>query len=117
MPALNFVQALTANQVGFDPLATWQFRSVPIQWPRGAFVRLYVNATTAGVRLTVYTGSQTIQQRAPVSGGGVAGTIPGPLNIQPIEWIASPNDQLQLLFDEVLGGTPSINGVIVIDPA
>lgn len=116
MPSLNYSQAMTANQAGLNPLTSWQFETIPQQWPRGAYCRLLVNATTAGVRLTVYSGSQTIQQRAPVTGGGTAGTIPAALNVQPIEWIASPGDRVMLLHDEVLGGTPTVNGVIIVDP-
>lgn len=113
MPHFQYVQALTANQLGFDPLTSWQYRYIP--WPRAA-VSLLVNATTLGVRLTAYSGSQTIMQRCPVQGGGVAGTLPARLNTEPQEWVAGGGDIILLQHDEVLGGVPTVNGLIVINP-
>jgi len=113
MPQFPYSQALTANQLGFDPLTSWQYRYMP--WT--GYVRLYVRATTTGVRLTVYSGSTTIQQRAPVQGGGTAGVTPSALNTEPIEWVASAGDLLLLQHDEVAGGTPTVDGLIKVDPA
>lgn len=116
MPNLPYSQALTANQRGYNPLTSWQFETIPAAWTRGANCRVLVNATTAGVRITVYSGSQTIQQTSPVTGGGTAGVIPAALNVQAIEWVASPGDRIILSHDEVLAGTPTVNGVIIVDP-
>lgn len=113
MPQFTYSQALTANQLGFDPLTSWQYRYVP--WPR-AGVSLLVRATTTGVRLTVYSGSQTIQQRSPVQGGGTAGVTPSVLNTEPIEWVAMGGDIILLQHDEVAGGTPTVDGLIKINP-
>lgn len=116
MPDLPFSQALTANQLGFDPLTSWQFRMVPIQYMNGAAVKLLARATTTGARLTVFSGNTTIRQRSPVQGGGTAGTTPSELNTAPLVWQASPGDFLILQFDEVAGGTPTIDGIITIEP-
>lgn len=113
MPQFPYSQALTANQLGFDPLTNWQYRYMP--WD--AYVKLLVRATTVGVRLTVYSGSTTIQQRAPVQGGGTAGTTPSELNTAPIEWIAQAGDIILLQHDEVLAGTPTVDGLIIANPA
>ena len=113
MPQFPYSQALTANQLGFDPLTNWQFRYIP--WD--AYVVLYVRATTTGVRLTVYSGSTTIQQRAPVQGGGTAGTTPSALNTEPIDWFAGGGDIILLQHDEVAGGTPTVDGLIKVNPA
>ncbi|MCI0372638.1 MAG: hypothetical protein L0214_15000 [candidate division NC10 bacterium] len=112
MPSFSFSQALTANQLGFNPLIQWQFERVP--WP--AAVKLLVRATANSVRLTVYTGSTTIQERSPVQGGGTAGTLPSELNTTPIVWMASGGDKLKLQFDEVSGLTPTVDGVIIVEP-
>ena len=112
MPNFIWSQALTANQQGFDPLTTWQFRQVP--YP--AVVTVFARSTTAGVRLTISSGSQTIKQRSPVQGGGTAGTTPTVFTTTPVTFVAQPLDLITLVHDEVLGGTPTVDGEIMIDP-
>lgn len=116
MPSFKFSQALTASQLGFNPLTGWQYEYVPREWPAGAYVKLLDRATTTGVRATIYSGSQTITQRSPVQGGGTAGVIPSELNTQPTDWIGAPGDRLLLLYDEVAAGTPTVDGIIVVEP-
>lgn len=119
MPAFNFTQALTANQRGFDPLSTWQYKRVPFvgRWAAGAVVSVMINATTTGAESQIVSGTQTIQQRAPVQAGGTAGVMPNPLNQVPVVWQAAPGDQINISIDETAGGTPTVNGIIVIEPA
>src|SRR5438876_7845768 len=112
MPALIWSQALTANQRGFNPLAGWQYEYIPY----ASMVTLLQRATTAGVLETVYSGSETIKERSPVQGGGTAGVTPSALNTSPTNWIASGGDRIKVLDDEVLGGTPTVDGIIVLDP-
>lgn len=112
MPALPFSNAMTANQLGLNPISGWQFEYVP--WP--AAVSLLVRSTTVGVRQTIYSGSTTIQERSPVQGGGTAGVTPSELNTTATTWIASPGDRLKLQLDEVAGGTPTVDGIIRIEP-
>src|SRR5215472_3975426 len=108
MPQFTFSTAMTANQAGLNPLSGWQYEYIP--WP--ANVILLVRSTTTGNRITVYSGSETIQEKTPVQGGGTAGTTPSYLNTQPIEWMAAAGDRLKLVIDEVSGGTPTVDGVI-----
>lgn len=114
MPRLTFSQALTANQLGYNPLSGWQFETVP--YPQGAAVSLLVGCTDANARITAYSGSQTIQERSPVQSGATAGVMPAPLNTTPITFIAGYMDRLKLAIDEVAGGTPTVVGVIEIEP-
>lgn len=116
MPDFPYSQALTANQLGFDPLTNWQFRQVPLQYMNGAAVAVLVRATTTGVRLTVYSGTTTIRQRSPVQGGGTAGVTPSPLNTTPLTFVANPGDFLMLIHDEVAAGTPTVDGLVMIEP-
>jgi len=116
MPSLVFSRALTANQLGDEPLAAWQFERVPNAFVRGAYVKVLQRATTTGVRSTIFSGSTTIQQRSNVQGGGTAGTTPSPLNTPVIDFIASPDDKIQILNDEVAGGTPTVDGIVSIEP-
>src|SRR4029453_6408213 len=116
MPTLIWSQALTANQLGFNPLTGWQFQRVPNAFVRGAYVAVLQRATTTGVRASIFTGSQNIQQRSNVQAGGTAGTTPSPLNTPVIDFQAAPDDLLSVLDDEVSGGTPTVDGIISIEP-
>jgi len=113
MPQLVFSTAMTANQLGLNPISGWKYEFLP--WP--AHVILLVRSTTTGNRMTVYSGSETIQERSPVQGGGTAGTTPSELNTPAISFIGAAGDRLKLAIDEVAGGTPTIDGVIIVNPA
>lgn len=76
-----------------------------------------MRSTTGGNRATVYSGSETIQERSPVQGGGTIGVTPSELNTPAVAWIAAAGDRLKVLLDEVLGGTPTVDGVIIVNPA
>jgi hypothetical protein len=104
---------MTANQLGLNPLSGWQYEFLP--WP--AHVILLVRSTTTGNRMTVYSGSETIQERSPVQGGGTAGTTPSELNTPAISFIGAAGDRLKLAIDEVAGGTPTVDGVVIVNPA
>jgi len=116
MPSLIWSRALTANQLGDSPLAGWQFERVPAAFGNGAYCAVLQRATTTGVRATIFTGSQNIQQRSNVQAGGTAGNTPSPLNTPVIDWQATPDDLLAVLNDEVAGGTPTVDGIITIEP-
>ena len=113
MANFNFSTVFTANQLGVNPLAGWQYEFVPMV-PHS--VKLLVRSTTTGNRITVYSGSETIQERTPVQSGGTAGVTPSELNTAAITWLAAAGDRLKLAIDEVAGGTPTVDGIIVIEP-
>ncbi len=112
MPQLNFSQALTANQLGFNPISGWQYEYLP--WP--AHVLLLVRATDVNERMTVYSGSETIQERSPVQGGGTAGTTPSELNTPAVSWQAAAGDRLKVVIDNTTAGTPTVDGIIIVNP-
>jgi len=116
MPALLWSRTLVANQLGDSPLAGWQFERVPSAFMGGAFVQVLQRATTTGVRATIFTGSQNIQQRSQVPGGGTAGNTPVTFTTPAVDWQATPDDLLQVLNDEVAGGTPTVDGIATIEP-
>jgi len=103
---------MTANQLGLNPLAGWQYEYLP--WP-GTIV-LLLRSTTVSNRLTMFSGSETIQERTPVQGGGTAGVTPSELNTTPIAFFAAAGDRLKMVIDEVGGLTPTVDGVIVANP-
>jgi hypothetical protein len=112
MPQLTFSTAMTANQLGLNPLSGWQYEYLP--WP--AAVILLVRATDNNERLTVYSGSETIQERSPVQGGGTAGVTPSELNTPAIAFQAAAGDRLKLVIDNTTAGTPTVDGVVIANP-
>lgn len=112
MPQFTFSQAMTANQQGLDALANWQYRYAPYR----CRVVAYCNATTVGVRLTVTTGSMTVQQKSPDQGGATAGVFGTGFNVVPIDFVAENGDLISIIHDEVLAGTPTVNVLVSLDP-
>lgn len=112
MPELTFSQALTASQVNFRPLQNWRFRRLP--YP--AQVTILLRATTGGARFTVMSGTTEICQRSPIQGGGTAGVTPTPLNTPVFQFNAEPGDEIDLAIDEVLAGTPTVDGWVNVEP-
>jgi len=112
MPQLNFSQALTANQLGFNPAAGWQYEYLP--WP--AHVLLLVRSTGLTSRLTLFSGSETIQERSVIQAGGTAGVTPSELNTPAISFQAAAGDRLKAVIDETGGLTPTIDGIFIVNP-
>lgn len=113
MPQLVFSQTLTANQLGFNPVSGWQYEYLP--WP--AQVIILVRSTDTAERLTVYSGSETIQERSPVQAGGTIGVTPSELNTPAISFIGAAGDRLKMVIDNTGAGTPTVDGLIIANPA
>jgi len=116
VPSLIWSDALTANQLDQAPIAGWQFERVPNAFVNGAYVAVMQRATTVDVRVSIFTGSQNIQQRSPVPGGGTAGLTPVTFNTPMIDFQATPDDLLSILNDEVGGAVATVDGIITIEP-
>src|SRR5260370_7776580 len=112
MPQLPFSQALTANQLGLTPSSGWQCESLP--WP--AQLILLLRSTDVNLRATVYSGSETIQERSPVQAGGTAGVTPSELNTPAISWIGAAGDRIKVVIDNTTAGTPTIHGLLIANP-
>ncbi len=112
MPQLNFSQALTANQLGFNPISGWQYEYLP--WP--ASLILLVRATDVNERMTVYSGSETIMERSPVQAGGTAGVTPSELNTPAVAWQGAAGDRVKVVIDNTTAGTPTVDGIIIANP-
>lgn len=115
MPVLTKVQALTANQRGYNPFSGWQYEYAPYR----ALVRVGLNHTGASgsVQAAAFVGSQNVVERGPLSGGGTAGTLPSPLNVPYIEFIVEAGDRISMLIDETAAATPTVNMFAALDPA
>ena len=116
MPSFIWSRALAANQLADTPLTGWQFERVPSAFVNGAYIAVLQRATTVDVRQTIFTGSQNIQQRTPVPGGGVAGSTPVLFNTPVVDWQATPDDLLTIENDEVGGAVATVDGIITIEP-
>lgn len=113
MPDFSFSQIFTANQRDVRPLANWKYRRLPF----AALVTVISRSSTAGNLITADAGAQNIQQRSPVQGGGTIGTTPVPQTTPVLQFVAQPFDEIVLSYDETLGGTPTVDGYINIEPA
>jgi hypothetical protein len=111
-PIFPWSIALTANQRDNRPLAQWQYRRLPFR----AHVRVCQRATGTSVQTTIYSGSETIQQRAPEQAGGTAGTTPVHFTTPVKEWIGQIGDELIISNDETAGLTPTVDGIVYVDP-
>lgn len=116
MPAFRWSDPMTANELGATPLTGWQYEYVPAAWVQGCVVKVLQRSTDVNVRQTVYSGSQTIVERSPVQGGGTAGTTPSELNTTPDIFVAQPGDRLKISNDNVTAGTPTVDGIIIVEP-
>jgi hypothetical protein len=112
VPSLAFSTAMTANQLGLNPLSGWLYEYIP--WP--AQVLILLRSTTTGNRVTIFSGSENLQERSPVQGGGTAGTTPSELNTPAYSFQAAAGDRLKLTIDEVAGGTPTVDGIAIVNP-
>jgi hypothetical protein len=112
MPQLSFSLTLAANQLGLLPLTGWQYEFAPFP----ARLVLLLRSTATGSLVTVYSGSETVQERSPIQAGGTAGVTPSELNTPPTTWIAAGNDRLKVQIDNTTAGAMTIDGLIVIQP-
>lgn len=114
MPQLPFSQALTANQLGFNPISGWQYEYLP--WPARCLLLLRGTHAAGKMLATIYSGSETIQERAVVQNGGTAGTTPSELNTAAVSWLGAAGDRVKVSIDETAGATPTVDGVIIVNP-
>ena len=112
MPQFTWSTLMSANQLGLNPLSGWQYEYLP--WP--AQCLLLIRSTTTGNKITIYSGSETIRERTPVQGGGTAGVTPAELNTPADSWQSAGGDRLKLVIDETAGGTPTVDGIIIVNP-
>jgi hypothetical protein len=111
MPVLVISVAMTANQKNLNIFSGWQYEFAP----GPSTVKLLIRATTGGVVMALYSGSETIQESSPVQGGGTAGVTPSELNTAPQIWVAAGGDRLKTKCDEVLAGTPTVDAIIQLE--
>lgn len=115
MPVFKFSQTLTANQTGFNPLSGWQYEYLP--WRAAVKILMRTTGAAGSVKETVFAGSENIVQRSPMQVGGTQGVTPSELNTPASGFYAAAGDRLIILVDETAGATPTVDGIIYVNPA
>lgn len=111
MPQLNISQSIPAGTV-VNIITGWQYEYLP--WP--ARIKLLTRATATTLRLTVFSGSETIQEESPIQGGGTAGVTPSELNTPPVVWDAAMGDRLKLNVRSTDAGAQTVDAIIYAFP-
>ena len=85
---------------------TWKYNRAPY----AGTVEIICNSTgVGGILLTLTSGSDEIMQESPISGGGVAGTLPARLTTEPITFSVQPGDVIQPRFRNPTAGPLTLN--------
>jgi hypothetical protein len=107
MPSLTWSQSVAGGAV-FNPLDGWQYEYIPT----GANLQLLHRATAVGMVCTFTSGSDTLQEEAPVPAGGTAGVIPSQFDVPPIVDAVAAGDRLKLRYRNTTGGAVTVDGQI-----
>lgn len=111
MPNLTWTQDITTGAT-FEPLTGWQYEYSP--W--GGHIEIVHDAEGAGVVCTISSGSDTLQERSPVSAGGADGVLPSALDQLPVSDDIAAGDRIKIFYENTTGGTLFVNGTIVLQP-
>ena len=106
MPLFTFAIVNIAANGTSEPLTGWQFERLPFP----ALVEIAYDASALGVVANVSSGSDTLAEEQPVSGGGTSGVLPD-FDQPMLEDIAAAGDKLKIRFRETAGtATTDIQG-------
>lgn len=107
MSYLPFTQSIAAGAT-FDPLDQWNYQQIP----KSGVVKLLHRATAVGLLCTFVSGSDQLQQEAPVPAGGTSGQTPSEFNVPPIVDKVEGGERLSLRYRNPTGGAIIIDGSI-----
>lgn len=109
MPKLSWSEDVAAGAV-FLPIsaAGWQYEYVPV----GGIISLLHRAVAVGVVVTVTTGSETLQERSPVSAGGTAGVMPSALDVPALVDEVAQGDRVKISYENTSGAAIFVDGEI-----
>lgn len=112
MPKFSWNQSL-AGGATFEPLNGWQYEYAPF----GGMITVLHRATLTGIVATVTTGSDTLQERSPVSAGGTDGVMPSALDVPPLVDEVAAGDRLKIAYSNTSGVAVIVTGEIDYTPA
>ena len=98
-------QAVGAGGSVANLLSGWQYQQAPF----AGMVKIIIRSTTATDFAIITTGSQTVQQRSPVPGGGTLGTTPTDFNTPAIVFKCAAGDQLAINYFNT-GAASNVDG-------
>lgn len=107
MPSLVWTQSVAAGAT-FRPLDGWQYEYVPL----GGRIQILHRATAVGMRVTITSGSDTLQERSPVPAGGTAGVTPSAQDVPVIGDLVAAGDRLKINYENTTGGAVTVDGII-----
>ncbi len=111
MPQLTISQSIAAGTIS-NIISGWQYEYLP--WP--ARIKLLIRASAVTQKLTVFSGSETIQEESPIQGGGVAGTTPSELNTPPVVFDAPAGDRLKFNVRSTDAGAVTVDAIVYAFP-
>ena len=111
MPNLTWTQSVGAGDT-FEPLSGWQYEYSP--W--GGHIEIVHDAGAAGLVATISSGSDTLQERSPVSAGGATGVLPSALDQLPVSDDIAAGDRIKIFVENTTDGAIDYNGTIVLQP-
>ena len=113
MPNLTWSQDVAAGAT-FEPLTGWQYEYSP--W--GGHIEIVHNCEGVGVVCTISSGSDTLQERSPVSVERVAkeGALPSALEQLPVSDDIAAGDRIKIFYENTDGSSRYIQGTIVLQP-
>jgi len=111
MPQLSWVQSVAAGAT-FQPILGWQYEYVPF----GGAIKINHDADAVGVVSTVTSGSDTLQERSPLSAGGTAGVFPSDLDVPPLIDEVAAGDRIKILYENTTVGAIDVAGIIDYTP-
>lgn len=119
MPSFSFKSPALTTGVVYNPLIGWQYEFAP--FPARCKVVCNAPVTTPAtdlVSLSITSGSEQIQESAPVQSTAVAnlGQLPAELNTPSQSWLSPAGDRLKLNFVSTTTGPNYVQGTIYIDP-
>lgn len=112
---LPFSFALAANEIGHNPLSGWAYEFPPFNGIATVFARTTGAART--VNQTVKVGATEAVPRSPVQVGGTSGVTPVANTTPGVQFAFYAGQRLALLYDELAGATPVVDGLIQLNPA
>jgi len=111
MAILTWTQSVAAGAT-FEPLNGWQYEYAPF----GGTIEILQDAGAVGVVNTITSGSDTLQERSPVSSGGTTGQMPSVFARVPVLDEVAAGDRLKILYENTTGGAVVVNGTITYTP-
>ena len=111
VPKLSWNSSIAAGAT-FQPLLGWQYEYSPF----GGVISILHRTTLTGVVATITTGSDTLQERSPVSAGGTDGVIPSSLDVPPLVEEVAQGDRLKILYENTSGVGVTATGEIDLAP-